>query len=117
MNALREIEQAVLAEGREWTRRRLEEKLPQAAQALDQRICPARGSFKREAADRLIFFGEVHLRRVVGEYLSHYHCERNHQGLEGQIIEPGKEVGRADGKIRRRKRLGGMLNYYYRDAA
>jgi transposase InsO family protein len=34
------------------------------------------GSFKREAADRVIFFGEAHLRRVVDEYLSHYHRER-----------------------------------------
>lgn len=43
MNALREIEQAVLAEGREWTRRRLEEKLQQAANALET-VCPATGT-------------------------------------------------------------------------
>lgn len=42
MNALREIEQAVLAEGREWTRRRLEEKLQQASAALET-VCPASG--------------------------------------------------------------------------
>ncbi|MCB1103360.1 MAG: integrase core domain-containing protein [Cephaloticoccus sp.] len=41
------------------------------------------GSFKREAANRVIFFGEIHLRRVVNEYLAHYHQERNHQGLDG----------------------------------
>jgi len=75
------------------------------------------GSFKREAADRVIFFGEAHLRRVVDEYLLHDHRERNHQGMEGQIITPGSEVGRDRGRIRRRERLGGMLNYYYRDAA
>jgi len=38
------------------------------------------GSFKREAANRLILFGESHLRRVVNEYLAYYHQERNHQG-------------------------------------
>jgi hypothetical protein len=65
----------------------------------------------------VIFFGEAHLRRVVDEYLLHYHRERNHQGMEGQIITPGSEVGRDRGRIRRRERLGGMLNYYYRDAA
>jgi hypothetical protein len=75
------------------------------------------GSFKREAADRVIFFGEAHLRRVVDEYLVHYHRERNHQGLEGKIIDPGREVGLTAGKICRRERLGGMLNYYYREAA
>lgn len=42
MNVLREIEQAVLAEGREWTRRRLEEKLQQAANALEP-VCPQSG--------------------------------------------------------------------------
>ena len=75
------------------------------------------GSFKREAADRVIFFGEAHLRRVVDEYLVHYHRERNHQGLEGKIIDPSEEVGLTAGTICRRERLGGMLNYYYREAA
>ena len=75
------------------------------------------GSFKREAADRVIFFGEAHLRRVVDEYLVYYHRERNHQGLEGKIIDPGREVGLTAGTICRRERLGGMLNYYYREAA
>jgi len=75
------------------------------------------GSFKREAANRVIFFGESHLRRVVNEYLAHYHQERNHQGRGGQIIEQGEKVGLTEGRICRRERLGGMLNYYYRDAA
>lgn len=75
------------------------------------------GSFKREAANRVIFFGETHLRRVVDAYFAHYHQERIHQGRGGQIIEPGNEVGLRDGRICRRERLGGLLNYYYRDAA
>lgn len=75
------------------------------------------GSFKREAADRMIFLGEEHLRRVVAECLEYYHRERNHQGLDGRIIQPALEVGAANGKVRRRQRLGGMLNFYYRDAA
>jgi transposase InsO family protein len=76
-----------------------------------------RGSFKREAADRVIFLGGAHLQRVVDEYLIHYHCERNHQGLDGRIIDAGEEVGMTSGKIYRRQRLGGLFNYYYRDAA
>jgi hypothetical protein len=54
---------------------------------------------------------------VLDEHLEHYHRERNHQGLDGRIIQPAMEVGAANGKVRRRQRLGGMLNYYYRDAA
>ena len=56
-------------------------------------------------------------RRAVSIYLDHYHEERNHQGLENQIIKPGDEVGRDDGDIQCRERLGGLLRYYYRDAA
>ena len=75
------------------------------------------GSFKREVADRMIFFGERHLQHAISEFLEYYHGERNHQGLAGQIIEPPKGIGSAEGKVCCRKRLGGMLNYYYRDAA
>lgn len=75
------------------------------------------GSFKREVADWMIFLGENRLRRAIGEYLEYYHRERNHQGLAGQLIQPGIEVGSSNGPICRRQRLGGMLNYYYRDTA
>ena len=43
--------------------------------------------------------------------------ERNHQGLANEIIETGDEVGAVAGKIECRERLGGLLNYYFRDAA
>ena len=42
---------------------------------------------------------------------------RNHQGLDNQLIDPTQDVGHADGKIQCRERLGGMLRYYYRQAA
>ncbi|MDF1556381.1 MAG: hypothetical protein P1P84_25165 [Deferrisomatales bacterium] len=45
------------------------------------------------------------------------HRERNHQGLGNQIIEPGEELGQPRGAVCCRDRLGGMLRYYYRDAA
>ena len=66
---------------------------------------------------RLIFFGEKSLRRAVAAYLEHYHTERNHQGLENRVIAPGEQVGQVVGKIKCRERLGGMLKYYYREAA
>jgi hypothetical protein len=37
--------------------------------------------------------------------------------LGNQIIEPSGEVGKAAGEVQCRERLGGMLRYYYRDAA
>ena len=60
----------------------------------------------------MIFFGENMLRRAVGQFLLHYHQERNHQGLGNEIIEPSDEVGQSAGVIKCRERLGGMLKYY-----
>ncbi len=74
-------------------------------------------SLKSESLSRLIFFGEKSLRHAVNSYLKHYHAERNHQGLGNEVIEPGDEVGTVAGKIECRERLGGMLRYYFRDAA
>lgn len=42
MNPLRQTEQAILVEGREWTRRRLEQQLQQDAAALPT-LCPKTG--------------------------------------------------------------------------
>ena len=47
MNLLRQMEQAVLAEGREWMRRRLEKQLQAASDALEA-ICPQTGQGLRE---------------------------------------------------------------------
>ncbi len=74
-------------------------------------------SLKSECLDRMIFFGQKSLECALGEFVEHYHSERNHQGLDNQIIGPSDEVGRGDGEVRCRERLGGMLRYYYRDAA
>ncbi len=65
----------------------------------------------------MIFFGEHSLRRAVKSYLAHYHRERNHQSLDNAVISPGDEVGNTTGEVQSRERLGGMLNYYYRQAA
>jgi len=72
---------------------------------------------KEESLERMIFFGQGMLRNAVGQYLLHYHTERNHQGLRNKIIDPGEEVGQADGEIACRQRLGGLLRYYHRKAA
>lgn len=48
-------------------------------------------SIKTECLDKLILFGERHLRYVISEYIEHYHAERNHQGLGKRLIEPSSE--------------------------
>ena len=74
-------------------------------------------SIKDECLNRMIFIGQESLRRAIGEYMVHYHEERNHQGLENRLIHGAPSVAANEGTIDRRSRLGGMLNYYYRAAA
>ena len=74
-------------------------------------------SLKSECLDRMIFFGEESLRRALKQFSEHYHHERNHQGLGNELIEPEEEIGRSAGEIRCRERMGGLLRYYYREAA
>jgi putative transposase len=40
-----------------------------------------------------------------------------HQGLGNRLITPDTHLASSNGSVRPRERLGGMLNYYYRDAA
>ena len=59
--------------------------------------------------------GERHFRRAVAEYVEHYHHERNHQGLDNRLIAGTPMCDMARG-VRRRPRLGGLLNFYERAA-
>ena len=74
-------------------------------------------SMKAECLNKMIFFGEGSLRHALREYVEHYHHERNHQGLDNRLIEPGDEVGASEGEICCTERLGGLLRYYYCEAA
>ena len=74
-------------------------------------------SIKDECLNRMIFIGQASLRRAIGEYMAHYHEERNHQGLENRLIRPAPKYAVNAASIQRRPRLGGTLNYYYRAAA
>ena len=44
-------------------------------------------SIKEECLNRLIPCGERHHPRAVAEFVAHYHRERNHQGLDNELIE------------------------------
>ena len=68
-------------------------------------------SIREECLDRVILFGERRLRQVIGEFVAHYHGERNHQGLGNELIAP-KCDHRAGTNVRCRERLGGLLLSY-----
>jgi hypothetical protein len=65
----------------------------------------------------MIWFGEGSLRKGISEFMAHYHRERNHQGLHNLLIIPDDSHTGNRGRVRCRKRLGGILSYYYRQAA
>ena len=92
-------------------------RLPARSPDLNSHLERFHLSIKSECLSRMIFFGEQTLRRAVKSYLTHYHEERNHQSLDNAIISPDGEVGSTTGEVQCRERLGGMQNYYYRDAA
>ena len=74
-------------------------------------------TIRQECLDRMVFFSEVSLRQAVQEFVTRYNRERNHQALDNKIIRPEVREFPVNGAIRRRKRLGGLLNYYYRETA
>jgi transposase InsO family protein len=74
-------------------------------------------SIKESCLERMIFSGEDSLRTAIHQFVAHYHSERNHQGLDNQLISPEAGALGNAGAIQQRQRLGGMLNYYYRAAA
>ena len=75
-------------------------------------------TIKYECLRYFVFFGQRHLRYVISEYMAHYHHERFHQGIGGSLISPiAANDNAATGEIRCRSRLGGLLNFYYREVA
>jgi putative transposase len=88
-----------------------------AEQSQPERLRRALRPFHQsECLNELILLGEGHLRAAVREYLAHYHQERNHQGLDGQLLSPPANLNRS-GPIVCRERLGGLLRFYHREAA
>jgi transposase InsO family protein len=74
-------------------------------------------SIKTECLNRIVPLSERHLRYVVSHYVAHYNAERNHQGLENELITAQTAVIDPNPRVKCRQRLGGVLNYYYGEAA
>ncbi len=74
-------------------------------------------SIKSECLAQIIPLGERHLCQAVKEYSEHYHFERNHQGLDNELIEEPSDEPHIGGDVECRERMGGILRYYYQRAA
>ena len=73
-------------------------------------------SAKSECLDGMVLLGERHLRTAIEEFARHYHEERPHHGLGNEIIAP-QTPNIGTGPMKCRERLGGLLKFYYREAA
>ncbi len=72
---------------------------------------------KSECLAQIIPLGASHLRKAVTEFTEHYHFERNHQGLNNELIEKPNDAPNMNDAVGCHERLGGILKYYYRSAA
>ena len=72
---------------------------------------------RTEVTDRMLVFGERHLRSVMAEYARHYNGRRPHRALQLQPPRPSHPVADlSQEQVKRRPVLGGLLNEYERAA-
>jgi len=74
-------------------------------------------SARAEVTDRMLIFGERHLRRALAEYQAHYNGRRPHRGRQLRPPRPGHPAADLSRqRINRRPVLGGLINEYQRAA-
>jgi transposase InsO family protein len=72
---------------------------------------------RTEVTDRMLIFGERHLRVVMTEYEAHYNGRRPHRSRELRPPRPDHPLADLSRKrIKRRPVLGGLFNEYERAA-
>ena len=67
-------------------------------------------SIKEECLHRIVPLGERHFRHTVSEFVTHYQRERPHKRCGNRLLEP-RQSRQPRGRITRRPRLGGLLNF------
>ena len=75
------------------------------------------GSVRRECLDNVVVLSERHLRRILQDYLAHYHNWRCHQSLEMDCPEPRSVQPPEIGEVVEVREAGGPYRHYERMAA
>jgi putative transposase len=72
---------------------------------------------RTEVTDRMLIFGERHLRTTLAEYEAHYNGRRPHRSRQLRPPRPDHPIADlSQGRIRRRPVVGGLVNEYERSA-
>ncbi len=72
---------------------------------------------RTEVADRMLMFGERHLRAILAKYEAHYNGRRPHRSRQLHPPRPDHPVADLSRKrIKRRPFLGDLINEYERAA-
>ncbi len=72
---------------------------------------------RQEVTDRILIFGERHLRTILNEYAAHYNGRRPHRSLQLHPPRPDHPVADlSQQRIKRCPVLGGLINEYERAA-
>jgi putative transposase len=70
-------------------------------------------TIRAELTDRMLIFGERHLRRVLAAYAAHYNTARPHRALQLRPPRPESPIPEPVHRtVRRRPVLGGLINEY-----
>ena len=67
-------------------------------------------SITSECLERMVLLGEAHVRTAALQYLEH-----DHRGLRTEWLVAHEKI-LPNGPVKRRQRLGGLLNFYDREA-
>ena len=72
---------------------------------------------RQEVTDRILIFGERHLRTILNEYATYYNGRRPHRSLKLHPPRPDHPVADlSQQRIKRCSALGGLISEYERAA-